>query len=111
TMPVQGAVDGNGARFQAASAPAGGAEPDVAFGAFQRGEFLTAFSLALPRAEAGDAAAQTLLGMLYSGDYGIAANPGEAAGWYRLAAASGNADAQLALGLMHLDGRGVERDR
>ena len=33
--------------------------PDYAFGAFQRGWFLTAFSLALDRAKNGDAVAQT----------------------------------------------------
>src|SRR5690606_23932887 len=36
-------------------------EADYAFGAFQRGYFLTALELALPRAEQGDAAAQTLI--------------------------------------------------
>ena len=38
--------------------------PDYAYGAFQRGFFLTAFSLALERAKKGDAPAQTLLGEL-----------------------------------------------
>ena len=40
--------------------------PDEAFGAFQRGYYLTALSLALPRAEKGDGAAQTLIGEIYS---------------------------------------------
>src|ERR1051325_6879907 len=46
------------------------APADEAFGAFQRGYFLTALELALPRAEKGDAAAQTRIAELYGGGLG-----------------------------------------
>src|SRR5690606_10678661 len=46
-----------------------GGEPDLAYGAFQRGYYLTAFAHAVRQAEAGDSAAATLLGLLYAGGY------------------------------------------
>ncbi len=65
---------------------------DYAFGAYQRGYFLTALELALPRAEKGDAAAQTLIAELYaraSGSHrtpnappaGTSSRPRTATGW------------------------------
>ena len=84
---------------------------DLAFGAYQRYHFLEAFEHALPLAEAGNPAAQTLLGMLYIEGFGIPQNLVEAAGWFELAANAGDATAQLQLGLAYLDGAGVEADR
>ena len=52
-----------------------GPRVDAAYGAFQRGFYLTALSLALPRAETGDKAAQTLIGEIYSKGLGVAENP------------------------------------
>jgi uncharacterized protein len=84
--------------------------PDYAYGAFQRGWFLTAFSLALERATAGDATAQTLLGVLFERGLGVKEDFAEAAEWYGLAADGGDAEAQYALARMHLDGQGVAVD-
>ncbi|HWT30277.1 MAG TPA: SEL1-like repeat protein [Propylenella sp.] len=83
---------------------------DYAFGAFQRGYFLTAFALALERAKGGDAAAQTLLGELLSRGLGVKQDLAAAADWYGLAAAQGEAEAIYALGRLYLDGRGVSQD-
>ena len=47
---------------------------DDAYGAFQRGYYLTALSLALPRAEDGDTAAQTLIAEIYAKGLGVAQN-------------------------------------
>ncbi|RAI26347.1 SEL1-like repeat protein, partial [Rhodoplanes serenus] len=71
-----------------AAAPArpGGAEPDVAFGAFQRGYFLTAFHEATKRVETGDVRAMTLLGELYAAGLGVPQNDQKAAEWYAFAA-------------------------
>jgi TPR repeat protein len=82
-----------------------------AYGAYQRGEYLAAFELALPLAEAGNAKSQTLLGMLYAEGFGVPQNLVEAAGWYEIAANGGDADAQLAVGLAYLEGVGVAVDR
>ncbi len=67
--PPGGAKDGAPPSEQNVDAtPAGnGVAPDLAFGAFQRGFFLTAFSLATQRAEEkSDMKSMTLLGELYA---------------------------------------------
>ena len=54
-----------------------GAPPtDAAYGAFQRGLYMTALNLALPRAEAGDPAAQTLAAEILSRGLGVRARRG-----------------------------------
>lgn len=84
--------------------------PDLAFGAYQRGWFLTAFSLALERAEKGDAIAQTLLGILSSRGLGVKQDLAAAADWFRLAGEGGDPEALFALGQLHAAGQGVEPD-
>ena len=84
---------------------------DPAFGAYQRGFYLEAFTLALEKAEQGDAPSQTLLGqILYQGE-GVEKNYRQAADWFRLAAASGDPQAKFALGMMYLSGHGVLPDK
>ena len=87
-----------------------GKVPDPAFGAFQRGLYITAFNLAKPRAEAGDAAAQTLLAEIYARGLGVRRDPEQAARWYKSAAEQGNPDAQFQYALLLIDGRYVEKD-
>jgi len=84
--------------------------PDYAYGAFQRGWFLTAFARALDRAIAGDAAAQTLLGELLSRGLGVKQDLAAAVDWYRLAAGGGDPEAQYALARLYLEGQAVEQD-
>ncbi len=84
--------------------------PDYAFGAFQRGWFLTAFSLAIDRAKEGDAAAETLLGVLLARGLGVKEDLASAAEWYSLAAKAGDREALYALGQLYLSGEGVEKD-
>ncbi len=81
-----------------------------AFGAFQRGYYLTAMELALPRAQLGDPAAQTLVAELFAAGLGVARNMDDAAFWYKQAAESGDASAQFKYGVMLLEGRHVEAD-
>jgi uncharacterized protein len=84
---------------------------DYAFGAFQRGYYLTALELALPRAEKGDAAAQTLIAELYARGLGVAQNAERAAGWYQLASRNGDRLATFELGMLYQAGTGVPRNR
>lgn len=84
---------------------------DAAFGAFQRGFFLTALKLALPRAEAGDAAAQTLIAEIYAKGLGVPENLPRASGWYALASKNGDALATFELALMYQEGHGVPKNR
>ena len=83
---------------------------DLAYGAYQRGMYLTAFELALPRAEGGDPAAQTLIAELYESGRGIARDSKKAAQWYALAADAGNREAQFAYSLKLLEGVGVTKN-
>jgi TPR repeat protein len=67
----------------------GGKHSDEAYGAFQRGLYKTAYNLGITRAEAGDAAAQTLVAEILSRGLGVARNDSEAAKWYERAAEQG----------------------
>jgi len=93
--------------------PAKPAPPlDLAYGAYQRGLYLTAFREANDRikADPNDAAAMTLVGELYNQGLGVKRDFGDAAAWYRLAAQRGSPHAMAALGMMSLEGRGVAKD-
>ncbi len=92
--------------------PADPARLDLAYGAYQRGLFLTAFNEATKRIEADpkDAAAMTLLGEIYNQGLGVRQDTTQAAQWYRLAADRGDAHAMASLALMSADGRGVKKD-
>ncbi|WP_034855043.1 tetratricopeptide repeat protein [Sinorhizobium sojae] len=84
---------------------------DEAYGAFQRGYYLTAMDLALPRAQLGDPAAQTLVASILEQGLGVARDPKEAAFWYGQAAGNGDPAAMFKYALMLMEGRYVERDR
>ncbi len=84
---------------------------DDAYGAFQRGYYLTALALALPRAEKADPAAETLIAEIYANGLGVAENVQRASSWYALAAKSGDRMAAFELGLLYLNGNGVTEDR
>jgi TPR repeat protein len=95
-----------------APAPAAAAEPDLAYGAFQRGYFLTAFREATKRVdEKGDPKAMTLLGELYADGLGVPNDDKKADEWYRLAAARGDREAIFALAMFRLTGRAGQQNR
>lgn len=89
----------------------GARQPDQAYGAFQRGLYVTAYNLALPRAENGDPAAQTLVAEILARGLGVPRNDAEAAKWYGRAAEQGVPDAQFQYALLLLDGRFAKRDQ
>ncbi|HEX8045137.1 tetratricopeptide repeat protein [Rhizobium sp.] len=84
---------------------------DEAYGAFQRGYYLTAFQRALPRAQLGDPAAQTLLAELMTQGLGVKRDTKDAAFWYGKAAEGGDATAMFKYALILMEGRDVPRDR
>jgi len=88
----------------------GGPKADEAYGAYQRGYYLTALNLAMPRAEAGNAAAQTLVAEILSRGLGVKRDEATAAKWYQLAAEQGVPEAQFQYALMLIDGRYVKKD-
>jgi Sel1 repeat len=91
----------------------GVAVPDVdsAMAAYNGGDFAGALRFARPRAEQGDARAQSLLGLLYYRGRGVSQDDTQAASWFRRAAAQGDAAAQFNLGVMSEEGRGLPQDR
>lgn len=88
-----------------------GDKVDVAYGAFQRGYYLTALELALPRARDGDAKAQTLIAQIYANGLGVPENAASAASWYQLASKNGDALATFELAMLYEQGTGVAKDR
>ncbi|MDK1375260.1 MULTISPECIES: tetratricopeptide repeat protein [unclassified Sinorhizobium] len=84
---------------------------DDAYGAFQRGYYLTAMDLALPRAQLGDPAAQTLVASILEQGLGVARNAEQAAFWYGQAADNGDPAAMFKYALILMEGRYVKRDR
>src|SRR5260221_12076221 len=89
--------------------PAAGAQPDIAFGAFQRGYYVTAFNEAMKRITANpkDAAAMALVGEIYDQGLGVRRAFTEAARWFRLATTLGNREATFALAMSTREGRGA----
>ncbi|MBU1316688.1 MAG: sel1 repeat family protein [Alphaproteobacteria bacterium] len=84
---------------------------DEAYGAYQRGMYVTALAKALPRAEEGDAAAQTLMAEMMSKGLGVKRDPKAAAFWYGQAAEGGDPAAMFQYALLLMSGRNVERDK
>ncbi len=92
---------------------ADGKPPDLAFGAYQRGNFLVALKEAERRIDDNpkDAAAMTLIGEIYHDGAAVGKNDFEAARWYRLASHLGDPQAAYELGVMLLAGaNGVPKD-
>lgn len=88
-----------------------GGKVDDAYGAYQRGMYVTAMKLALERAQQGDAAAQTLVAEMMTKGYGIARDPKGAIFWYSQAAEGGDAAAMFQYALLLMKGRDVPADK
>jgi uncharacterized protein len=92
---------------------ADGVAADLAFGAYQRGNFLYALLEAEKRldADSKDAAAMTLIGEIYHDGAAVVADDHEASRWYGLASNLGDPQAAYELGVMLLQGaKGVAKD-
>jgi hypothetical protein len=80
---------------------------DLVYGAFQRGQYKTAFDLATQRVqEKGDPKAMTMLGELYSNAFGVKRDYAKAIEWYRRASDAGDREAMFALAMLRLSGQG-----
>jgi TPR repeat protein len=83
---------------------------DEGVNAARSGDFATAFRLLMPLADAGNADAQFVLGVLNANGRGVPANKAAAAEWYRRAAEQGLPEAQNNLGALYAAGEGVPHD-
>lgn len=84
---------------------------DEAYGAYQRGYYLTAMDKALPRAQLGDPSAQTLIAEILSQGLGVKKDMKDAAFWYGKAAEGGDPAAMFKYSLMLIEGGIVPRDK
>ena len=78
--------------------------------AYEQQDYATALKKWQTLAEAGDAAAQNNLGILYDNGQGVVQDYGQARMWYEKAAAQGHAQAQYQLGCLYREGLGVEEN-
>ncbi len=78
--------------------------------AYTKGDYAAALEQFRPLAEAGEDAAQLILGAMYASGQGLMQDYARAVTWYRRAAEQGNPSAQNSLGVMYELGAGVERD-
>ncbi len=85
---------------------------DLAFGAYQRGFYRSAFEEATKRLAKNktDAHAMTLIAELYRDGHGVKRSFEQAVRWYKLAAERGDRNALFALGSAALKGEGMARD-
>src|SRR5580693_9542981 len=92
---------------------ADGVPADMAFGAYQRGNFLYALLEAERRLDANpkDTAAMTLIGEIYRDGAAVARSNQEASRWFRLASNLGDPEASYELGALLIQGEnGVTKD-
>ena len=81
---------------------AGHADLQAGKAAYARGDYATARRELQPLAAAGNASAQTSIGILYAEGFGVDKDEAEAIKWFRMAADQGDAKAQLNLGIMYM---------
>jgi len=92
--------------------PAKPAAPiDSAFGAYQRGHFLTALKEANELAAKNDPQAITLIAELYANGLGVGRDDAKAAEYYQRAADLGDPQAMFALAIFRFMGRGGPQDQ
>ena len=84
---------------------------DEAYGAFQRGRYLTAMELALPRAQLGDPAAQTLVAEILDRGLGVRRNREQAMFWYEQAANGGDPTGMFKYAILLMEKSGSKEDR
>ena len=84
--------------------------PDDAYGAYQRGLYKTALSLALERAKTGDAEAMTLAAEILSRGLGVSQDLSQAAKLYSQAAEKGVLESQFQTALFMLQGKYLTKD-
>jgi TPR repeat protein len=87
--------------------------PDLAYGAYQRGYYVTAFKEAMTRIKANeqDAPAMTLIGQLYSEGLTVKRDVAEAARWFKLASDRGDRQGTFQLAVAAMEGSGILKDK
>ena len=81
-----------------------------AFNAYQEGNYADALRIWRRLAEAGDAAAQNNLGMMYFHSKGVEQDLAQASKWFQKSLNQGYIFSKLNLGIMYAHGQGVEKN-
>ncbi len=84
-----------------------GADIEKGQAAYNSGDYQTAITEWQPLAEAGHAAGQFGMGLLYANGFGVSLDDAQALKWYQLAAEQNHADAQSNIAIMYANGWGV----
>ena len=90
--------------------PAIAADLQRGLNALNRGDYATALEEILPLAEAGNANAQFILGLMHSKGHGTPQDYQQAFTWFEKAAEQGFVGAQWQLGEMYREGKGTPQD-
>ena len=85
-------------------------ENEAGLAAAQSGDWQKAWDIWKPLADAGDARAQSNIGVMYDRGKVVAEDDAEAARWFTLSAEGGFAPGQANLGKMYFNGNGVEQN-
>lgn len=85
-------------------------ENDTALAAAQAGDWQTAWDIWKPLADAGDARAQSNIGVMYDNGKLVEQDSAEAVHWYTLSAENGFAPGQFNLAVSYFQGQGIEQD-
>ncbi len=104
TAPMQAYGQNSGAQTN------GGLTHQEGKTAFDAGKFDAARKIWIPLADAGDAASQYSLALLYKNALGVKHDDAKAAYWFERAAEKGLTDAQKMIGLLYFAGTGVPRN-
>jgi TPR repeat protein len=78
--------------------------------AYINGDYKTAFGILKPLADAGDAEAQKMMGIMYDYGHGVASNPAEALQWYIRSAEQGQTAVQYQVGAKYFKGENIARN-
>jgi uncharacterized protein len=113
TPAVTDVLRGTNAVATTAAATSSSDARDLAFGAYQRGYYITAFKEAMTRIKANeqDAPAMTLIGQLYSEGLTVKRDLAEAARWFKLGSDRGDRQATFQLAVAALEGSGIAKDK
>jgi TPR repeat protein len=105
-----GALDTEAEQTQASNVSLRASRLEDGVAAYAKGDYATAAKIWRRLAEHRNADAAYGLGWMYENGKGVARDDREAAGWYLIAAARGDAAAQAKLGVFYRDAQGVMRD-
>jgi len=78
--------------------------------AYINGDYQSAYTILRPLADAGDAEAQKMMGIMYDYGHGVTANPQQALEWYIRSAEQGQTAVQYQVGAKYFKGENVPQD-